>query len=135
MHVSYYWTWLIIELFISYLYPFYILMPWSPDVHLEFLAKATTITNVDPDAMKSLNLKVSIEQTEEGLIDFNQTFSSLEKLVSKCWNFQCIIYKLLIFATHVYNTTYYSNNLILGMEFYRPKSRPKLIQRKHTNRY
>ena len=88
--------------------------------------------------MNSLNLKVSIEQTEEGLIDFNQTFSSLEKLVSKCWNFQCIMYKLLIcelFATRVYNTTYYSNNPILGMEFYRPKSRRKLIQRKHTNRH
>ena len=104
-----------------------------PDVHLEFLAKATTVTNVDPDAIKSLNLKVSIEQTDEGLIDFNQTFSSLEKLVSKCWNFQCIVYKFLIYP--ICNTTYYSNNLILGMEFYRRKSRRKLIQRKHTDRY
>ena len=58
-------------------------MLWFPDVHLEFQARATTVTNVDPDAMKSLNLKVSIEQTEEGLIDFNKTFSSSKKLVSK----------------------------------------------------
>ena len=41
------------------------------------------------------------------------------------------------FASHVYHVIHYSNNLIVGMDFCRPKRRKrgKLIQRKHPNRY
>ena len=42
-------------------------------VHLEFTAKAKTITNIEQSRNKNLNLKVSVQQTKDQLIDFSQT--------------------------------------------------------------
>ena len=42
-------------------------------VHLEFTAKAKTITNIEQKRNKNLNLKVSVQQTKDQLIDFSQT--------------------------------------------------------------
>ena len=41
-------------------------------VHLEFNAKAKTITNIEKQRLGSLDLTVIVEQTKDQLIDFNQ---------------------------------------------------------------